>query len=59
MIPDGWIGCFLLDASFDSPSNRLDECETFVEFKTLASLAMTPNARAQQVQSDAEKRAHG
>jgi hypothetical protein len=32
--------------------------ETFVEFKTLASLAMTPNARAQQVQSDTEKRAH-
>ena len=33
-------------------------CETFVEFKTLASLAMTPNARAQQVQADTEKRAH-
>ena len=29
-----------------------------VEFKTLASLAMTPNARAQQVHADTEKRAH-
>ena len=58
MIPDGWIGRFLLDAPFNSPPNRLDDCETFVEFKTLASLAMTPNARAQQVQSDTEKRAH-
>ena len=50
-IPDGLIGRFLLDASFNSPPNRLDDCETFVEFKTLASLAMTPNtnARAQQV----------
>ena len=38
MIPDGWIGRFLLDAPFNSPPNRLDDCETFVEFKTLASL---------------------
>ena len=38
--------------------NRLDDFETFVEFKTLASLAMTPNSRAQQVQSNTEKRAH-
>ena len=53
MIPnDGWIGHFLLDAPFNSPPDRLDDCETFVEFKTLASLAMTPNARAQQVQAD-------
>ena len=58
MIPDGLIGRFLLDAPFNSPPNRLDDCETFVEFKTLASLAMTPNARAQQVQADTEKRAH-
>ena len=58
MILDGWIGRFLLDAPFNSPPNRLDDCETFVEFKTLASLAMTPNARAQQVQADTEKRAH-
>ena len=49
LIPDGWIGRVLLDASFNSPPNRLDDCETFVEFKTLASLAMTMNARAQQV----------
>ena len=55
---DGWIGRFLLDAPFNSPPMRLDNCETFVEFKTLASLAMTPNARAQQVQADTEKRAH-
>ncbi len=48
MIPDGWIGRFLLDAPFNSPPNRLDDCETFVEFKTLA------NARA----ADTEKRAH-
>ena len=54
-----WIGRFLLDAPFNSPPNRLDDCETFVEFKTLASLAITPNARAQQVQADIEKRAHG
>ena len=60
MIPDGLIGRFLLDAPFNSPPNRLDDYETFVEFQTLASLAMTPNARAQQqqVQSDTEKRAH-
>ncbi len=44
MIPDGLIGRFLLDAPFNSPPNRLNDCETFVEFKTLASLAMTPNA---------------
>ena len=51
MIPDGWIERFLLDASVNSPPNRFDDCETFVGFKTLASLAMTPNtnARAQQV----------
>ena len=55
---DGWIGRFLLDAPFNSPPNRLDNCENFVELKTLASLAMTPNAIAQQVQSDTEKRAH-
>ena len=58
MIPDGWIGRFFLDAPFNSPPNRLDDRETFVEFKTLASLTMTPNVRAQQVQSDIEKRAH-
>ena len=58
MISDGWIERFLLHAPFNSPTNRLNECETFVEFKTLASLAMTPNARAQQVQVDTEKRAH-
>ena len=57
MIPDGLIGRFLLDALFNSPPNRLDDCETFVEFKTLASLAITSNARAQQVQADIEKRA--
>ena len=33
MIPDGWIGRFLLDAPFNSPPNCLDDCETFVEFK--------------------------
>ena len=33
MIPDGWIGRFLLDAPFHSPPNRLDDCESFVEFK--------------------------
>ena len=53
---------FHLDAPFNSPPNRLGDCETFVEIKTLASLAITPNARAQQiprkVQSDTEKRAH-
>jgi hypothetical protein len=58
IIPDGWIGRFLLDAPFDSPPNRLYDCETFVEFKTLASLAITPNARAQQVQADTEKCSH-
>ena len=52
MIPDGLIGRFLLDASFNSPPNRLDDCETFVEFKTFASLAVTLNARAQQVQAE-------
>jgi hypothetical protein len=57
MIPDGWIGRFLLDDPFNSPPNRLDDCETFVELKTLASLALTPNARARQVQADSEKRA--
>ena len=40
MIPDGWIGRFFLDAPFNSPPNRLDDRETFVEFKTLAPLAM-------------------
>ena len=40
MIPDGWTGRFFLDAPFNSPPNRLDDRETFVEFKTLASLAM-------------------
>ena len=50
-IPDGWIGRFFLDAPFNSPPNRLDDRETFVEFKTLASLAMTPNVRAQQAGS--------
>ena len=54
IIPDGLIGRFLLDAPFNSPPNRLDDCETFVEFKTLASLVITPNARAQQVQADTE-----
>ena len=49
MIPDGLIGRFLLDAPFNSPPNRLDDCETFVELKILASLAVTPNARVQQV----------
>ncbi len=61
MIPDGldgWIGSFLLDAPFNSPPNRLGDFVTSIEFKTLASLAMTPNARAQQVQADTEKRAH-
>jgi hypothetical protein len=59
MIPDGLIRRFLLDAPFNSPPNRLDDYrETFVEFKTLASLAITPNARAQQVQADTDKRAH-
>ncbi len=57
-IPDGWIGRFLLDAPFNTPPNRLDDFETFVELKTLASLAMTTNARVQQVQSDTQKRAH-
>ena len=57
MIPDGWIGRFFLDAPFNSPPNRLDDRETFVEFKTLASLAMSPNVRAQQAQSNIEKRA--
>ncbi len=51
MIPDGLIGRFLR-APFNSPPNRLDDCETFVEFKTLLSLAIRPNARAQQVQAD-------
>ena len=58
MIPDGWIGRFLLDALFNSPPNRLDDCETFVKITTSASLVMTPNVRAQQVQFDTEKRAH-
>ncbi len=58
MITDGWIKCLLLDAPFNSPPNRLDDCETFVEFKTLVSLAMTPNTRAHQVQADTEKCAH-
>ena len=57
-IPDGLIGRFLLDAPFNSPPNRHDDCENFVEFKTLASLAITPNARAQKVQADTEKHAH-
>ena len=58
MIPvddSGWIVgrylCFLLDTPFNTPPNRLEDFGTFVEFKTLASLA-------QQVQSDTEKRAH-
>ncbi len=54
-IPDGQIGRFLLDAPLNSSPNCLGDCETFVEFKTLASLA---NTRAQQVQSDTEKCAH-
>ena len=58
LIPDGLIGRFDLDAPFDSPPNRLDGCETFVEVKTLAALTMTPNARAQKFQSDVEKRVH-
>ena len=57
MIPDGLIGRFLLDAPF-TPPNRIDDCETFVEFKSLASLAITPNARAQKVKADTEQRAH-
>jgi hypothetical protein len=44
LIPLGWIGRFLLDVLFNSPPNRLDDCETIVEFKPLTSLAMTPNA---------------
>ena len=32
MIPDGWIGRFFLDAPFNSPHNRLDDRETFIEF---------------------------
>ena len=55
---DGSDVFFLVDAPFNSPPNRLDDCETFVEFKTSASLAITPNARAQQVLADTEKRAH-
>ena len=51
MIPDGCIGRFLLDAPFNSPPNRLDDCETLVEFETLASLAMTP---VRIVQADTE-----
>ena len=51
LIPDGWIGRSLLDAPFNSPPNRLDDCETFLEFKPFTSLAMKPNARAQQVQA--------
>ncbi len=39
VIPDGWIGSFLVDAPFNSPPNRLNDCETFVEFKALASLS--------------------
>ena len=27
MIPDGWIGRFLLDAQFNSPPNRLEDCD--------------------------------
>ena len=58
LIPDGLIGRFDLDAPFDSPSNHLDGCETFVEVKTLAALTMNPNVRAQKFQSDVEKRVH-
>ena len=41
LIPHGLIGRFDLDAPFDSPPNRIDGCETFVEVKTLADLSMT------------------
>ena len=58
LISDGLIGRFDLDAPLDSPPNRLDGRETFVELKTLAALSMTPNARAQKFQSDVEKRVH-
>ena len=58
LIPDGLIGRFDLDAPFDSPPNRHDGCETFLEVKTLAALSMTPNARALKFQSDVEKRVH-
>ena len=33
LIPDGQIGRINLDAPLDSPTNRLDGCETFVEVK--------------------------
>jgi hypothetical protein len=58
LIPDGQIGRIDIDAPLDSPPNRLDGCETFVEVKKLAALSMTPNARAQKFQSDVEKRVH-
>ena len=58
LIPDGWIRRFLLDAPFNSPPNQLDDCKTFVVFNSLAPLAMTPNAIAQQFQADTEKRAY-
>ncbi len=57
IIPDGWIGRFILDAPF-LPPNRLDDCETFVGFEPMASLSMTSNVRTQQVLADTEKRAH-
>jgi hypothetical protein len=31
LIQSDWIGRFLLDVRFNSPPNRLDDCETFVE----------------------------
>ena len=33
MIPDRWIGRFLLDAPFNSPPNRFYDCETLLSSK--------------------------
>jgi hypothetical protein len=44
-------------AIHSTANGLLNDFDTLVKFKTLASLAMTPNARAQKVQRDIEKRA--
>ena len=49
---------FLIKSNLDSPPNRLDGCEIFVEVKTLAAISMTLNARAQKFLFDVEKLVH-
>ena len=49
---------FLTHKNGTLKNEYLGACETLLEVKTWAALTMTPNIRAQQFQSDSEKRAH-